>query len=193
MIFCKKKPKISFIRKLICVISITSEKLFKNSSFVYLQACILKTVLQFYSLSANLLYRLFEIQLRAMIRTICFVIVFWAVAAESYAILDRSRRNSDTCGVPKIKFGLIVQGEDFKRGSFPWVVALTNLDSRPPNFLCSGTIISRNFVISGNIFDSKWQFDGNSLNRHFSCALHSRETSGEQTFSSRHSCNLWRA
>lgn len=91
---------------------------------------------------------------RAMIRNIFTAIAFFAIVENSYTMIDRYRRISDTCGVPKIEMGLIIRGQDFQRGSFPWIVALTHLDYEPPKFFCAGTLISKTFVISGKLFSS---------------------------------------
>lgn len=55
----------------------------------------------------------------------------------------------NTCGVPKHKTGLIVNGQSFSRGDYPWIVALVYTTTSPPSFFCGGTIISSTFVISG--------------------------------------------
>lgn len=55
----------------------------------------------------------------------------------------------DTCGIPKINTGLIVHGQSFSRGNFPWIVALMYTKVQPPIFFCAGTIISPTFVTSG--------------------------------------------
>lgn len=77
-------------------------------------------------------------------------ILFLLVTVNSEkAFAVRMKRNTETCGVAKVSSGFIVRGENFARGNFPWIVALTYIKEQPPIFFCGGTIISSNFVISG--------------------------------------------
>lgn len=55
-----------------------------------------------------------------------------------------------SCGVRKLGSGLIYGGRDFTRGEYPWIVALMNTENTVPTFFCGGTLISLNFVLSGN-------------------------------------------
>lgn len=92
---------------------------------------------------------------KTMIRNILVAFAITAVFVESTdLIIKRSTRNVDTCGIPKAKLGLIVSGQDFTRGAFPWIVALTHTGFRPPKFFCAGTLISKTFVISGKYCES---------------------------------------
>lgn len=65
---------------------------------------------------------------------------------------NRLQENVETCGISSIKSGLIVHGEYFARGTFPWIVALMHTGWNPPKFICGGTLISKTYVISGNMF-----------------------------------------
>lgn len=65
--------------------------------------------------------------------------------------IKMSSESDNTCGVPKIHFGMIVHGQNFRRGSFPWTVALMHTATKPAKFFCAGTLISETFVISGEI------------------------------------------
>lgn len=56
------------------------------------------------------------------------------------------------CGVSKILTPLIVFGQSFTHGSYPWIVALLHTGYRPHQYFCSGTLISKTFVISGEYF-----------------------------------------
>lgn len=88
-----------------------------------------------------------------MRRFFLIAIALWVTLAESSVpTLSRTRRSSDTCGVAKGKISLIVQGQYFPRGTFPWIVALMYTETRPPSFFCAGTLISKTFVITGNLF-----------------------------------------
>lgn len=94
-----------------------------------------------------------------MIKNIITVFAICAMIAKSSAfVVNRSRRSVDTCGIPTIKSGTVVGGEDFERGLFPWNVALLqNIDftGLPPAHACGGTLVSRTFVISGKYFKKK--------------------------------------
>lgn len=84
-----------------------------------------------------------------MIRNILITIAAYIIVAESSVIFNQSKKNTDACGVPKSSMGLIVRGGSFPRGSFPWIVALMYNKSTPPQFFCSGTLISPAFVVTG--------------------------------------------
>lgn len=89
-----------------------------------------------------------------MMRNILLVIALLAISADSSLLVNnRPSRSAETCGVQKIRSGLIVRGQDFSRGAFPWIVALMHTGTRPPKFFCGGTLISKTFVISGRVFD----------------------------------------
>lgn len=86
-----------------------------------------------------------------MIRNVLIVIAFNAILTKSTGtVIDRSPRSVDTCGVQKTQSGLIVRGQDFPRGTFPWIVTLMYTETRP-KFFCAGTLISKTFVISGRV------------------------------------------
>ena len=55
------------------------------------------------------------------------------------------------CGKPVQTSGLIVHGKDFKRGEFPWMVALLHKQKNPARFFGAGTLISMRHVITGNL------------------------------------------
>ena len=63
---------------------------------------------------------------------------------------------TEKCGNPKnariqsYRTSRMVGGEDFKRGDFPWMVALTrNSNNKDPDFFCAGTLVSNRHVITG--------------------------------------------
>lgn len=92
-----------------------------------------------------------------MLRNIYIAFVISAAVVESSALsANRSRRSGDTCGVSKSESGLIVRGKNFPRGTFPWIVALLHTRTKPPQFFCGGTLISKIFVVSGEYFDSNF-------------------------------------
>lgn len=84
-------------------------------------------------------------------------ISIWAfalVAGFSVLPINRSPRSVHTCGVSKTPLPLIVGGQNFTRGAFPWIVALLHTGWTPPKFFCGGTLISKTFVITGNLLNS---------------------------------------
>lgn len=85
----------------------------------------------------------------SLIRNIAILVICFASFASAITIPRRVQRSAETCGVSKVNTGLIVRGQSFSRGSFPWIVALTYTKVQPPMFFCAGTIISPNFVVSG--------------------------------------------
>lgn len=76
-----------------------------------------------------------------IVRYISFIFYLIAIASA----VDRKRN----CGVPKRLSGLIIRGESFSRGSFPWTVALLASKTQPPSYFCGGTLISSTHVVSG--------------------------------------------
>jgi hypothetical protein len=57
-----------------------------------------------------------------------------------------------TCGLVHKGSGLIVNGAEFRRGSFPWLVALMYVgDNSPSKFFCGGTLISAKHVLTGKL------------------------------------------
>lgn len=96
-------------------------------------------------------------QFKKMIEIILMLIVFCLVTKNYFiSIIHRLQRNGNLCGVPVNIVGLIIQGQNFTRGSFPWIVALMQTRSSPPEFFCAGTLISKTFVISGE--SSSWVY-----------------------------------
>lgn len=92
-----------------------------------------------------------KLQEYKMLKNMIIIFLLVIIPQISFATRNRLHRQTDTCGVPKIEMGMIVQGQDFIRGSLPWIVALMHLGFSPPAFFCGGTLISKNFVISGNL------------------------------------------
>lgn len=44
--------------------------------------------------------------------------------------------------------------QPIERSVFPWIVALMLKEATSPKKICSGTLISKDFVLSGNLFDN---------------------------------------
>ena len=53
------------------------------------------------------------------------------------------------CGKPNRGSGLIFGGAKFKRGAYPWNVALMDKCKTPPEFFCGGTLVSSSHVVTG--------------------------------------------
>lgn len=45
-----------------------------------------------------------------------------------------------------------MHGDQFKRGDFPWIVALLYTGFSPPSYFCGGSLISSRHVVTGKIF-----------------------------------------
>lgn len=91
--------------------------------------------------SANKL--LIDLLTSEMKRNIFVLICVFAIVAVVYAKVQ-------SCGVPKRGTGFVLGGQTFKRGDYPWLVALMLLKN-PPQFFCGGTIISSSFVLTGKL------------------------------------------
>lgn len=59
-----------------------------------------------------------------------------------------------TCGRRKVLHTeLIVEGEATKTGDWPWHVAIYRLYKREIKYICGGTLLSKNFVLTGKSDD----------------------------------------
>jgi Trypsin len=65
--------------------------------------------------------------------------------------------NEQECGTTLASVSLIIGGETFPRGEWPFAVAVFEIDENVTKFICGGTIISRNHILTGkkNKFQSK--------------------------------------
>jgi secreted trypsin-like serine protease len=52
------------------------------------------------------------------------------------------------CGVPSQSIGLIIKGDNFTRGKWPWMVALTLKVGDTNKFICGGVLVSRTKVLT---------------------------------------------
>lgn len=86
---------------------------------------------------------------RNNIRGLICVFAIVAVVHATAESCEPKRAKVQSCGVSKRGSGLIVRGQRFLRGDFPWIVALILMKKNPPEFFCGGTIISATFVLSG--------------------------------------------
>lgn len=87
-------------------------------------------------------------------KNIFILIITAAIVAYANPVVNRSARNTDTCGISKKGAGLVVRGQNFRRGDFPWIVALIYTLTKPPSYFCGGTLISTKFVLSGKYTQS---------------------------------------
>lgn len=72
-------------------------------------------------------------------------ILFFAFFFDS----THSEQALTTCGSPNRNSGFIVHGDHFKRGDYPWIVALLYTGFSPPSYFCGGTLISTKHVVTG--------------------------------------------
>lgn len=69
---------------------------------------------------------------------------------------SRSKRfANDACGVPSQTTSLIIRGDDFQRGAWPWLVALLQKAVSPPKLFCGAVLVSPKKVITGEFAVSK--------------------------------------
>ena len=50
---------------------------------------------------------------------------------------------SSQCGVPSQSIGLIIKGNNFDRGKWPWMTAVMLKVDNKNKFICGGVLISR--------------------------------------------------
>lgn len=60
-----------------------------------------------------------------------------------------SSRSGGECGIPSQSASLIIRGNDFQRGAWPWMVALLTKSSSPPKLFCGAVLVSRTKVLTG--------------------------------------------
>ena len=65
------------------------------------------------------------------------------------ATVQQQNNVDRVCGKPAKSSGFIVNGKNFKRGEFPWMVAMLNKLKKSPEFFCAGTLVSTRHVITG--------------------------------------------
>ena len=121
---------------------------------------------------------------------LCFYFSLFIIlnVSELNATVPAQRTVERVCGKPTQARGSIIQGKDFKRGEFPWMVALLNKRKNPPQFLGAATLISTRHLITGKtqmqIKSSghsliRFDFESRSINCNcliFSGSLHHAKT-----------------
>ena len=70
--------------------------------------------------------------------------------------LKRLRRNNRECGIPSKSTSLILGGNNFDRGEWPWMVALMKKTSSSPIFFCGGVLVSSTKVLTGELNTYKY-------------------------------------
>jgi secreted trypsin-like serine protease len=62
----------------------------------------------------------------------------------------RVKRTALSCEIPSVNRGYVINGSEFARGSYPWMVALMFVeDGEPPRYFCGGSLISTKHVLTG--------------------------------------------
>ena len=82
---------------------------------------------------------------------LCFYFSLFIIlnVSELNASVSQQKNVGKVCGRPKITGGFMFRGKDFKRGEFPWMVAMLNDQKSPVEFFCAGTLVSARHVITG--------------------------------------------
>lgn len=76
--------------------------------------------------------------------------VFIAKSATSLSIFYRLLKEDEKCGirsVPKVAKGMVWEGSRYRRGQWPWLVAIKYYSK----YICGGSLISKTLVISGKL------------------------------------------
>ena len=81
--------------------------------------------------------------------SLCFLLFIILNVSELNATARQHKNVERVCGKPVQTAGFIIRGRDFKRGEFPWMVALLNEQKSPAEFFGAGTLISTRHVITG--------------------------------------------
>lgn len=81
---------------------------------------------------------------------IFFVILFSGLNASPQNQGERAT-NIERCGNPSQSTSLVINGNDFQRGTWPWMVALMLKTASAPKLFCGGVLVSSNKVLTGEI------------------------------------------
>lgn len=85
-------------------------------------------------------------------KNILIVIVAFAVASCSVKVIKPQSYNA-TSEISEYNLRLIAVARNRAKYSFPWMVALMHTKNSQPKFFCGATLISKTFVISGDLFE----------------------------------------
>ena len=122
----------------------------------------------------------------------CLVIlVSLSVAFETVngnnATLKRVRRNNGACGIPSQSTSLIIRGNDFPRGTWPWMVALMQKATSPPRLFCGGVLVSSTKILTGKLKIPVWIANKiTGFHFLFSCSLYSEQRSADTKITERY-------
>lgn len=61
------------------------------------------------------------------------------------------RNVNQSCGLPSQTTSLIIGGNDFQRGAWPWMVALMVKSTLSPKLFCGGVLVSSTKVLTGKL------------------------------------------
>ena len=75
----------------------------------------------------------------------------FATVNSNNVTIKRVRRNNGACGIPSQSTSLIIWGNDFPQGAWPWMVALMQKKTSPPSYFCGGVLVSRTKVLTGEL------------------------------------------
>lgn len=81
-------------------------------------------------------------------RLFIFLSIFTCVLSSSVN-QTRLKRDNEVCGFPSQVTSLIIGGDSFQRGTWPWMVAMMRKTMSPPKFFCGGILVSLNKVLTG--------------------------------------------
>lgn len=85
-----------------------------------------------------------------MIRLFIILLLNFLVFCECFGARNDLDSATTACGVPLLSSGLVVRGQNIKRGSYPWMVALMYVENESNSFyFCGGSLISSNHVLTG--------------------------------------------
>lgn len=91
----------------------------------------------------------FQSQLNLRTKMIETHLKFWFFCIFVLSVLKLSASSDVKCGVRSQSRGFIVGGSNFRRGDFPWMVALLYTRHDPPSYFCGATLISAKNILTG--------------------------------------------
>ena len=80
---------------------------------------------------------------------LCFLLFIILNVSDLNAIGRQQKSVGQVCGKPAQTVGFIVHGKDFKRGEFPWMVAMLYKRNITAEFFGAATLISTRHLITG--------------------------------------------
>lgn len=89
--------------------------------------------------------------MRLQILSIVAFVILFADADASPKFRSKRASNSERCGTPSQSTSLVINGNDFQRGNWPWMVALMLKTTTTPRLFCGGVLVSANKVLTGEV------------------------------------------